>query len=79
MARKRLVLIDGNALVHRAYHAIPPLTSPTGEPTNAVYGFTTMLFKALSDLKPDYIASVVPSATICTRSIKLRGPRWRMT
>lgn len=56
MARKRLVLIDGNALVHRAYHAIPPLTSPTGEPTNAVYGFTTMLFKALSDLTPDYIA-----------------------
>ena len=56
MDRKRLVLIDGNALVHRAYHAIPPLTSPTGEPTNAVYGFTTMLFKALSDLTPDYIA-----------------------
>jgi len=56
MARKRLVLIDGNALVHRAYHAIPPLTSPKGEPTNAVYGFSTMLFKALSDLAPDYIA-----------------------
>lgn len=56
MASRRLVLIDGNALVHRAYHAIPPLTSPAGEPTNAVYGFTTMLFKALSELEPDYIA-----------------------
>jgi DNA polymerase-1 len=56
MAGQKLVLIDGNALLHRAYHGIPPLTSPTGEPTNAVYGFTTMLFKALSDLKPDYIA-----------------------
>jgi len=56
MAADKLVLIDGNALVHRAYHAIPPLTSPSGEPTNAVYGFTTMLLKALAELKPDYLA-----------------------
>ncbi len=53
---KRLVLIDGNALIHRAYHALPPLTTKKGELVNAVYGFTTLLLKALDDLKPDYVA-----------------------
>jgi len=36
--KKRLLLIDGHALAYRAYHAIQPLTSPSGQPTNAVYG-----------------------------------------
>lgn len=54
----RLVLLDSHALIHRAYHAIPPnLTSPTGEPTNATYGFTSTLLKVLNDLKPDCIAA----------------------
>ncbi len=53
---KRLILIDGNALLHRAYHATPPLTTPKGELVNAVYGFSLMLLKALDDLKPDYVA-----------------------
>lgn len=53
---KRLVLIDGNALLHRAYHATPPLSTSKGELVNAVYGFTTMLLKALEDLAPDYLA-----------------------
>src|SRR5882724_9026152 len=53
---KRLVLIDGNALLHRAYHATPPLTTKSGELINGVYGFTSMLLKALNDLSPDYIA-----------------------
>ena len=53
--KKRLMLIDGHALVYRAYHAIPPLTGPSGEPTNAVFGFTSMLLKAIQDAKPDYI------------------------
>lgn len=52
---KKFVLVDGNALLHRAYHATPPLTSPKGELVNAVFGFTSMLLKALSDLKPDYV------------------------
>ncbi len=50
----KLVLVDGNALFHRAYHAIPHLTNSEGMPTNAVYGFTMILLKMLSDLKPDY-------------------------
>lgn len=54
----KLVLLDSHALIHRAYHAIPPnLTSPNGEPTNATYGFTSTLLKVLSELKPDYIAA----------------------
>jgi len=53
---KRFVLVDGNALLHRAYHATPPLTTSKGELVNAVYGFTNMVLKSWDDLKPDYIA-----------------------
>lgn len=53
---KKFVLIDGNAILHRAYHALPPLTNKKGEVANAVYGFSSMLLKVLSDLKPDYLA-----------------------
>lgn len=53
---KRLVLVDGNALLHRAYHATPPLTTSKGELVNATYGFTSLLFRSISELKPDYIA-----------------------
>ena len=55
---RKLILIDGNALVHRAFHALPPtLTSPKGVLTNAVYGFTSVLIKMIKELKPDYIAA----------------------
>jgi DNA polymerase-1 len=50
-----LVLVDGSALFHRGYHAIPHLSNREGLPTNAVYGFTTILLKAVQDLKPDYV------------------------
>lgn len=53
---KKLVIIDGNAIIHRAYHAIPPLTAKNGKMVNAVYGFTSMLLKVWKDLKPQYIA-----------------------
>src|SRR3989338_11594135 len=55
MDTKKFVIIDGNAIIHRAYHALPPLTVQ-GTMVNAVYGFTSMLLKVLNDLKPDYIA-----------------------
>jgi DNA polymerase-1 len=49
---RRLVLIDGNAVLHRAYHALPPLTAPDGSLVNAVYGFTAMLIRLFHDLTP---------------------------
>ncbi|MBI3290438.1 hypothetical protein HYZ78_03520 [Candidatus Microgenomates bacterium] len=52
----RLVLIDGNAILHRAYHALPPLTSRDGKVVNAVYGFFGMLFRVVEDLKPTHLA-----------------------
>src|SRR3989338_8269153 len=53
---KTLVIIDGNALLHRAFHAIPPLTARNGQVVNAVYGFTTILLRVVRELKPDYMA-----------------------
>ena len=52
----RLIIIDGNAILHRAFHALPPLTSPDGTLTNAVYGFTSMLIRLIFDLTPTHIA-----------------------
>ncbi len=53
MQKPLLVLFDGNALVHRAFHALPPLTvRKTGEMVGAVYGFASILLKAINDLKP---------------------------
>lgn len=53
---KRLVLLDGHAILHRAFHALPlSLTTPDGTSINAVYGFMTMLLKVFADLKPDYV------------------------
>ena len=53
---KKFMVIDGNALVHRAFHALPPLSTKDGVLVNAVYGFTTVLMKALKELKPTYAA-----------------------
>jgi len=52
-----LVLFDGNALIHRAFHALPPLSvSKTGETVGAVYGFALMLLKVINELKPTHYA-----------------------
>jgi DNA polymerase I len=53
-----LYLIDGSSYIYRAYYAIRHLSSPTGFPTNALYGFTTMLLKVLKERRPDHIAVV---------------------
>lgn len=56
LERKRLVLIDGNAILHRAYHALPALTTRSGELVNAVYGFASMLLRIFDELHPEYLA-----------------------
>lgn len=52
----RLVLIDGNAVMHRAYHALPPPTSPDGKAVHVVYGFVSMVLKIFYGLKPTHMA-----------------------
>ncbi|TMI79057.1 MAG: DNA polymerase I, partial [Bacteroidetes bacterium] len=52
---KKLLIIDGNAIVHRAFHAYPPLTRGDGKLIGAVYGFFAMLIKMLEEVKPDYL------------------------
>ena len=51
----KLILIDGNSLVHRAYHALPPLSTAEGQPTNAVYGFVQMVLPLLEAEKPEQV------------------------
>ena len=61
------MLVDGNALVHRGFHAIPGLQTKSGEPTGAVYGFTSILLTAIKDIKPTHICL----------SFDLKGPTFR--
>ncbi len=55
--KKKLVLLDAHAILHRAYHALPDFTSNKGEPTGALYGLTAMLMKIIEVLKPDYMVA----------------------
>lgn len=62
----KLVIFDGNSLMHRAFHALPPtMTTRDGTPVNAVYGFTSILLKALKEIQPTYVivAWDYPAAT----------------
>ncbi len=54
---KKFILIDAYAIIHRAYHALPPLTTKSGELVNAVFGFASILIKVINEFKPDYIAA----------------------
>jgi DNA polymerase I len=65
--KKKLILIDGNAIIHRAYHALPPLSTKKGELVNAVYGFSSTLLSVIAQFKPDYVVA----------SFDLAGPTLR--
>lgn len=52
---KTLLLIDGNAIMHRAYHALPPFKTEHGIPTHVIYGFFSMLYRAVTDFKPSHL------------------------
>ncbi|MEZ4103042.1 MAG: DNA polymerase [Candidatus Paceibacterota bacterium] len=53
--KKRIVLLDTHAIIHRAYHALPDFATASGEPTGALYGLSTMVLSILNTLNPDYI------------------------
>ncbi len=59
--KRRLVVLDTHAILHRAYHALPDFSSSRGEPTGALYGVVSMITRIITDLKPDYIIA----ATTC--------------
>jgi len=63
--KKRFIIIDSNALIHRAYHALPPLKTKKGETVNVVYGFLLIFLKTIKDFNPDFIAAAfdLPSPT----------------
>lgn len=67
MSKKRLFLIDGNSFCYRAYYAIRSLSNSKGRPTNAVYGFVTMLNKIVKENRPDMLAV----------AFDLKGPTFR--
>ena len=73
----KLVIIDGNAIVHRAYHAIPPLTTKNGKMVNAVYGFTSMMLKVIKDIKPTHVAVTFDLAGPTFRHKNLRPTKPR--
>ena len=63
-----LYLVDGSSYIYRAYFAIRHLSSPTGHPTNAIYGFIQMLLKLLKDHQPRHVAVVFDVGRITFRT-----------
>jgi len=57
MEEKKLIIVDSNSLLHRAFHALPPLSTKSGQETGAIYGFLLTLFKAINDLRANYIVA----------------------
>lgn len=54
---KTLYLIDAHSLIHRCFHALPPLTTPDGKPIQSIYGLANILLRIAREEKPDYIAA----------------------
>ncbi len=67
MEKKKVYLVDGSSFIYRAYHALPELVTSKGQPTNAIYGFATMMLKLLEDEQPEYIVVAMDA----------RRPTWR--
>lgn len=70
MNREKLVILDGNSLMNRAFYALPPMNTSKGQPTGAIYGFTTMLFKIYNEIKPDYIAATFDLKALTFRHLE---------
>jgi DNA polymerase-1 len=54
---EKFLILDANSIIHRVYHALPPLTTKNGELVNAIYGFLSVLFRIIKDFKPKYICA----------------------
>lgn len=52
---EKVLILDSNSILHRAFHALPKLTTKKEEPTGAIYGFLLVLFRAIKEIKPDFI------------------------
>ena len=64
---KKLLIIDANSLIHRAFHALPPFSTSKGEMVNAVYGFFSIFLKVIKEVQPEYIAA----------AFDVKGPTFR--
>ena len=69
----KLLVLDGNSIINRAFYGVRPLTTKDGQPTNAVYGFLTMLEKMRADTRPDAIAVAFDMRAPTFRHIKYSG------
>jgi len=71
--KKKLIIIDSNAVIHRAFHALPPLTTKKGELVNAIYGFLLVFFKAIKEFQPDFVVATFdfPAPTFRHKKYKL--------
>ena len=69
---KRLIIIDSNSIIHRAYHALPPLTTKKGELVNAIYGFLLVFFKAIKEFQPDFITAAFDYPALTFRHKKYK-------
>ena len=64
----KFLVIDGSSLIHRAFFALPPLTTRKGQHTGAVYGFLRMFHKLLQDVKPRWVAAAFDKSRITFRT-----------
>ena len=71
--KKRLIIIDSNSIIHRAYHALPPLTTKKGELVNAIYGFLLVFLKAIREFQPDFITACFDFPAPTFRHEKFKG------
>ena len=70
--KEKLLLIDANSIIHRAFHALPPFKTPSGNPSGALYGLASIVIKTLREREPRYIAAAFdrPEATVRKKEYK---------
>jgi len=70
---ERLIILDSNSVIHRAYHALPLLTTKSGKPVNAVYGFLLVFFRAVKEFRPGFVAACFDFPAPTFRHKKYKG------